>query len=163
MKVEDLPQFILQPLEGKGDDTWHRTDGRQWSPGQVVDHLATAIGNSANGFAGRLEKAQAGMTRRPRTLFQVGAWFVVSRTGWFGPKRKAPPTTIPGASPERSSTESKLKKGIAAFAALGPSLAGRTDVFLKHPVFGDLTYDEFSLFHCRHAAHHRKQIVTRSQ
>jgi hypothetical protein len=101
------------------------------------------------------------MTRRPRTLPQRMAWLLVGGAGWFPVRRQAPELTRPAARPERALTERRFADAVAAFTALRPHLGGRGDLFLKHPVFGDLTYDEFALFHVRHTNHHRKQIVER--
>ena len=35
------------------------------------------------------------------------------------------------------------------------------ELFVKHPVFGDLTLGEFMTFHVRHAEHHAKQVKAR--
>ena len=159
MKLEDLPDFMLGPLAGRDDDAWHRSPSGKWSPGEIVDHVATAIGNTAKGFESRLGKPA--MERRPRSMPQRIEWMFVGGLGWFPVKRQAPEPTRPQARPDRAATEKKLREAVAAYVALRPTLAGRTDLYLKHPVFGDLTYDEFGHFHMRHVNHHRKQLVKR--
>jgi hypothetical protein len=156
----DLAEFILEPLKGKGDDAWFAAPPGKWSPAEIVDHLATAIGNSAKGFASRAEKPP--MERRPRSMIQRAACVAVLRMGFFPPGRKAPEGTMPSTRPDRTATEAKLRDACAAFVNLQGTLGNRSrDLFLKHPVLGDLTLDEFKVFHHRHAAHHRAQIVER--
>ena len=156
-----LADYILEPLQGASDEAWARSPDGRWSPGQVVDHLATAIGNSARGFKERAGKPA--MRRRPRALKEIVAKAVVFNLGWFPGKPQAPTATIPADQPDRSATEAKLRAAVQAFVAaereLLPARAG--DLYLKHPRFGDLTLPEFMHFHVRHAVHHRKQIVQR--
>ena len=159
MTFDDLPDFMLGPLAGKDDAAWHRAPAGKWSPAEIVDHVATAIERSAAGFQSRLDKPA--MERRPRSMPQRVAWMIVGGTGWFPVRRQAPESTRPQARPERAATEKKLREAVAAYVALRPTLAGRSDLFLKHPVFGDLTYDEFAHFHVRHVNHHRKQLLER--
>ena len=159
MKVEELPGFMLAPLEGRDDEAWFRAPPGKWSPGEIVDHIAIAIERSAEGWRSRLDKPA--MTRRPRSPFQRIAWLIVGSTGWFPGRRIAPEPTRPSTRPDRAATEQRLRNAAVAYASLRPALGGRTDVFLKHPVFGDLTYDEYSRFHFRHVHHHRKQLIER--
>ena len=155
-----LPDTLLAPLAGRGDDAWSAAPDGKWSPGMIVDHVATAVENSAKGFASRADKPA--MTRRPRSMVQRVANVLVLGLGYFPSGRKAPETTLPSARPDRAATEARLRAACATFADVRRKLAHRPgDLFLKHPVLGDLTVDEFMRFHVRHAAHHRKQIVER--
>jgi hypothetical protein len=157
----DIPDRLLGPLEGKGDDVWHHGRPGVWSPGEIVAHVAIAIGTSAEGIASRREKPP--MQRRSVLPIQVIAKAIVLGTGWFPVRRKAPPTALPPTRPDRAATEAKLKGGIAAFERLAAELlpARRSDLFLKHPVFGDLAIEEWMRFHVVHTEHHRRQLIRR--
>lgn len=160
MPFRELPDFILAPLAGTAPEAWLAAPPGKWSPAEIVDHLATAIDNSAKGFASRADKPA--MTRRPHTMFQRVANVALIGFGWFPSGRKAPESTLPATKPDRAATEAKLRAGCAAFLELEQTLAHRSaDLFLKHPVLGDLTLPEFMQFHVRHAEHHRKQIIER--
>ena len=156
-----LDDYILEPLKGASDEQWARSRDGRWSPGQVVDHLATALTVCAQGFNDRAAKPP--MTRRPRTPKEFVARTIVFNTGWFPGNPKAPPATVPAPQPDRRATETKLRTAVAALLELQRTLlpARATDLYLKHPRFGDLTLPEFMHFHVRHAVHHRKQIVER--
>jgi hypothetical protein len=158
---KDLADYILAPLHGRAEEAWHAAPPGKWSPAEIVDHLATAMENSAKGFASRADKPP--MTRRPLGMPQRVAQAVVLRMGWFPGRRVAPETTRPQAHPDRAATEAKLRRAVDAFLELERTLlpARATDLFLKHPVLGDLTFAEFMCFHVRHAEHHRKQMVER--
>ncbi len=160
-KFSDLPAYLLAPLEGRGDEAWFGAPPGKWSPAEIVDHLATAMENSAKGFASRVDKPP--MRRRPRSVAQRLAHVALLGVGWFPRGRKAPETTRPAARPDRAATERRLRAGVEAFLDLERRLvpARASDLFLKHPVLGDLTLPEFMRFHVRHAQHHRKQIVAR--
>jgi uncharacterized protein DUF1569 len=161
VNVAGIPDYLLAPLAGAPDGAWDAAPPGAWSPGQIVSHIATAIGNSATGLASRADKPA--MQRRPRTLAQVVFWQVVLNTGWFGPRRRAPETSLPESHPERAATEAKLRDAVARFTqAADALLPGRArDLFLKHPVLGDLTIEEWQTFHVRHTAHHRRQLIRR--
>lgn len=157
----DLPDFILAPLRDKDERAWFAAPPGKWSPAEIVDHLATAIENSAKGFASRADKPA--MTRRPRSFRQRFAQHIVLRTGWFPRGRQAPEMTRPAVRPERSATEAKLRSAVESFLQVEKRLLPMraATLFLKHPVMGDLTFGEFMQFHIRHAEHHRKQILAR--
>ena len=65
--------------------------------------------------------------------------------------------------PDRAATAAQLREGVAHFERLARELlpARRTDLFAKHPVFGDLTIEEWMRFHVVHTEHHRKQLIGR--
>ncbi|MFI5208585.1 MAG: DinB family protein [Gemmatimonadales bacterium] len=157
----DIPAVMLGPLEGTGDEAWFHALPGQWCPGQVVDHVATAIESSARVFRSRTDKPP--MQRRPPTLRQRIFKVIVFGTGFFPPGRKAPETTLPAQRPERAVTERRLRDAVAAFLELERALlpARANDLYVKHPVFGDLTLEEWMTFHCRHSAHHAKQVRAR--
>ena len=157
----ELADRFLEPLRGRGDEDWRRSRDGEWSPGQIVEHLAIAIEMSARGFESRADKPP--MQRRPRSAWQVAAFQVVRLSGWFGPRRRAPEMTVPGMAPDRAATEARLRTAVAAYQAVEQRLLPRraNDLFVKHPVFGDLTLEEFKVFHVRHAEHHRQQMVDR--
>jgi hypothetical protein len=153
--------LLLAPLEGRGDDAWFRAPAGQWCAGQIIDHLATAMENSARGFASRHDKPS--MIRRRRTLGQLAACGLVLGLGWFPVRRTAPETTLPGSRPERTATEARLRAAVGAYLAMEDQLLPQraNNLFLKHPALGDLTIKEFELFHLRHAEHHLRQMLDR--
>lgn len=155
--LHEVPDYLLA---GISDDGWFKAPAGKWTPAEIVDHVATAIETSAKGFASRADKPA--MTRRPRTPFQRVANMLVLGLRWFPVRRQAPEMTRPAARPERAATEAKLRAACADYLAMQQRLGHRAgDMFLKHPVLGDLTIDEFARFHVSHAMHHRKQIVER--
>jgi len=159
--IGTLADRILAPLAGRSDADWaHASEGR-WSPGQIVNHLALAIDLSGKGFASRIDKPP--MRRRPATPAELAARLLVLRLGWFPVRRRAPATTTPEPQPDRTATERLLREAVARFAGAADTLlpSRAHDLFLKHPVLGDLNYPEWCRFHERHAAHHLKQLRSR--
>jgi hypothetical protein len=159
--ISDIPGLMLGPLAGKGDEAWFHAPPGKWCPGQVVDHVATALENSAKALRSRVDKPP--MRRRPRGPREVVAKFLVFAFGFFPPGRRAPETSLPAQRPERGPTEKKLTDAVAAFLELERTLlpARAGDLFVKHPIFGDLTLGEWLTFHRRHATHHAKQVRAR--
>jgi len=156
-----IPDLLLGPLVGRPDGAWARSAAGRWSPAQIVDHVAAAIELSARGFNERAGKPP--MTRRPRGISAALAQRVVFATGIFGVRRRAPAVTQPGPSPERAATEARLRQAVQHYLEVERHLlpARARDLFLKHPVFGDLTLGEFETFHVRHAEHHARQLRER--
>lgn len=156
-----LAETILAPLAGRSDADWFRAPPGKWSPGEIVHHLTVAIDNSGMGFASREGKPP--MRRRPLTPYQRVARLLIFGLGWFPPGRKSPAAALPAARPERAATETQLREAVARFVGLaGRLLPARShDLFVKHPVMGDLTLPEWERFHVLHAAHHLKQIRAR--
>jgi|SRR5579859_7890580 len=161
IQFKDIPALMLGPLEGKGDEAWFHAPPGKWCPGQVVDHVTTSIEKSAQTLRSRADKPP--MQRRPISLPQRIFKLVVFRTGFFPPGRKAPETALPAQRPERAATERRLRDGVALFLELERTLlpARASDLFVKHPIFGDLTLGEWMTFHRRHAAHHARQVRAR--
>ena len=157
----DLPATVLGLLEGRPDADWHRGPSGRWTPAQIVEHLAISLDWSGRTFAER--RARAPMARRPRGLIaRVGSVLIV-RWGWFPPGFNAPEPTRPGPRPDPAAVAGRFREGHARFLALAPSLlpGRRLDLFVKHPVIGDLTFEEWQRFHVVHCAHHAKQIRAR--
>lgn len=157
----DLPDLILRPLTGRPDADWFRSPPGMWSAAQIVHHLGVGIDQSGSAFATRIEKPP--MRRRPRTWYERGANLLIMRAGWFPPGGKAPSQILPAERPERAAVEKQFTEGIQRFLDLKRRLlpARRYDLFVKHPVLGDLTLEEWMKFHVRHATHHARQIRQR--
>jgi uncharacterized protein DUF1569 len=160
-RFAELPDLVLGPLAGRADADWYRAPAGKWCPAQIVEHLALGLDTSSRVFDER--RAKPPMTRRPRTLFQRLAYVALVQVGWWPPGRKAPEMTRPAERPDRAAVERKVREAVDRFQRLErellPARAG--DLFVKHPVLGDLTIPEWMRFHVKHARHHAKQIVER--
>ena len=156
-----IPELVLGPLVGRPAADWHRGPPGKWTPAQIVHHLAISIDGSSRVFEER--RAKLPMGRRPRSMRQRVAHLVYIDLGWIRSGREAPSVTKPAAHPDVAAVERQLRDGVARFLSLERELlpARRNDLFVKHPVFGDLTLPEWLTFHVRHCAHHAKQIRAR--
>ena len=156
-----LPDLLLEPLQGQPETAWLAAPAGRWCPGQIVDHVAAAIETSAQAFESRAAKPP--MQRRPRPLYLAAIQRLLFMTGVFPRGRRSPESALPAAAPDRPATESRLRAAVKHMLELEqrllPARAG--DLFVKHPVFGDLTLREFMTFHVRHAEHHARQIRDR--
>jgi hypothetical protein len=157
----ELPDLLLAPLEGKPEAAWLAAPAGRWCPGQIVDHVAAAIEASARAFESRA--ARPPMSRRPRALWQAAAQQLVFLTGLFPRGRRAPEVALPAVAPDRAATQARLRAAVQHTLDLERRLmpARSADLFVKHPVFGDMTLREFMTFHVRHAEHHARQIRDR--
>ncbi len=156
-----IPDVVLGPLAGRPEADWHRAPPGKWTPAQIVHHLAISLETSGRVFEER--RAKPPMRRRPRTVRERLAYFLVLQIGWTPSGREAPAMTRPAERPEPRAVERQLRDGVARFLGLGRDLlpARRDDLFVKNPALGDLTLPEWLRFHIRHCAHHAKQIRAR--
>ncbi|HEX4633232.1 MAG TPA: DUF1569 domain-containing protein [Gemmatimonadales bacterium] len=163
ISLDGLPDLVLGPLAGKSDADWYRAPAGKWNSAQVVEHLAISLEGSGKGFDSRRDKSP--MTRRPKTIVERVASFLILTVGWFPPGREAPSGSRPAEQVDRKYAESHFREGIARFNQIAPDLLARRprDLFVKHPRLGDLTLPEWMRFHLVHCRHHAKQIRERSQ
>lgn len=156
-----LPDLVLGPLAGRSDADWYQAPPGKWNSAQIVEHLALALEGSGRGFEQR--RAHAPMQRRRRTPVEFALRSIVVGMGWFPPGATAPKVSTPPAQVDRGHAEAHFREGVARFIELAPALlpARTADLFVKHPRFGDLTFEEWMRFHVIHARHHAKQIRAR--
>ncbi len=161
MNFSDLPDIVLGPLVGRPDPDWYKAPPGKWCPAQIVEHLAIGIDWSSRKFVERRHRAP--MTRRPRDLRARVAYVLLLRLGWWPPGAQAPEGTRPAEHPDRDGVEQKFREGVARFLELERALlpARQHDLFVKHPVLGDLTLGEWLRFHVSHCRHHARQIRER--
>ncbi len=116
-----------------------------WSPGQIYRHLATAYNGSIDGFK----------TTFPWFMrFMAGLFKKKLLAGAMPPGIKLPPAFAKEVLPEPTSTEDGLAQLRAAVARLA-----RDPHRAKHPVFGDLTKEEWNQIHLNHAKLHMSFLV----
>jgi hypothetical protein len=156
-----IPDMVLGDLAGRPEADWHRAPPGKWSPAQIVHHLAISVDGSSRVFQDR--RAKPPMRRRPRPLRQRLAHFLYIDVGWIPSGRRAPEVTVPAEHPDAGAVERQLRDGVTRFLALARELlpARGSDLFVKHPRFGDLSLPEWLRFHVRHCRHHAKQIRAR--
>ncbi|MBI1966518.1 MAG: DinB family protein [Gemmatimonadetes bacterium] len=157
----DLPDVVLGPLAGRPDADWYHAPPGKWCPAQIVEHLAIGLDSSSRRFEER--RAREPMVRRPRSPLARIAYFFIMRLGWVPGVFNAPEGTRPSDRPDRAAAERRFREGVARFQELERILlpARRNDLFVKHPVLGDLNFEEWLHFHVWHCGHHAKQIRER--
>ncbi len=155
-----LEPMVLQPLHHLNREDWHRRVPGKWSIAQLVQHLAIGIDTVATTFEKRASKQ--GMKRRatPReTLLR----HVMLGLGRLNSGRDAPAGTVPEDRPDPEATTAQFRMGVARLEAMVQSWPPerQLQVFVKHPVVGDLNLPEWVRFHYVHCRHHAKQIEAR--
>jgi hypothetical protein len=159
--LSELPALVLGPLEGRPDAAWEQGPAGKWTPAQIVDHLAIGLESSAARFLERGSKPP--MKRRRRTPVEWLSKLVILGLRWYPTGRKAPEGTVPASAIGRAAAEARFRKGLALWEQAAATLlpARRHDLFVKHPVLGDLTMEEWMAFHVLHSRHHARQIRER--
>jgi hypothetical protein len=155
-----LEPMVLGPLHGLSDQDWHRGPPRKWNISQIVAHLALGVDISSTVFAQR--KDQTGMPRRS-TPGQAVLRHLLLGFGTFPPGRQAPETTRPPERPDPEIVAAQYRMGVERFTTMAESWPEerQLEVFVKHPVLGDLNLPEWVRFHFVHARHHARQIQSR--
>jgi len=158
---DDLPDIVLGPLADRPEAHWYAAPSGKWCAAQIVEHLALGLEWSARKFEER--RSRDPMVRRPRSLFERGAHFLIMNLGWFPSGFEAPSASVPAARVEGGIAESHFRHGVARHQELARLLlpARARDLLVRHPRFGDLTLPEWLEFHVRHARHHARQIRAR--
>jgi hypothetical protein len=127
--LDDVMPEVERLLEG------HEIVGR-WSLGQILHHLAKGLRLTVEGAPDPVAPPVPEVIRR--------RFF---RTGRFPDGRESPPFLVPGPACEAPTEAEALRAALGRYtASAGP--------FPPHPRLGDLTRDEWDLFHRMHCAHH---------
>ena len=160
-RFAELPDLVLGPLAGRPQPDWYRAPPSKWCPAQIVEHLAIGVDWSSRKFDERSRRGP--MARRSRDLRARVAYVLLLGLGWWPPGAQAPEGTVPPDHPDHLAAERKFREGVARFLELERTLlpARRNDLFVKHPVLGDLNLEEWLRFHVSHCQHHAKQIRER--
>lgn len=159
--IREVERLLLGPLRAAPRGRWTRSVGGRWSPIQVIEHVALGVDMSARGLEQRREAGP--MARRRFGIgVRVAAWALLT-AGYIPPGFKAPAFSAPAERPEPERVQTLLLDGVARFERLAAELLPRRalDLFLKHPMLGDLTLPEWMRFHVVHARHHAGQVRRR--
>ncbi len=134
-RLEDVLADVDQLLAG-----YHRVG--EWSLGQICNHLATALNNAID-LHGKLDPPT--QPEDPRLAMVRMRFFRANR---FPDGVAAPlPELVPGPGLDDHDEARALGLALARFQA--------ADVpFAPHPRLGSMTKDDWTQFHCLHAAHH---------
>jgi hypothetical protein len=155
-----LEPMVLGPLHHLEGEDWHRRVTGKWSIAQIVRHLAIGIDYAATTLEKRADKR--GMKRRatPReTLLR----HIYLGFGRVRPGRNAPQGSLPEDRPDPEATLAQFRMGVARLEALLQSWPPerQLEVFVKHPLLGDLNLPEWVRFFYVHCRHHLRQIEAR--
>ncbi|MBI4421905.1 MAG: DUF1569 domain-containing protein [Gemmatimonadetes bacterium] len=155
-----LEPMVLGPLHGIGGDTWHRAPRGKWSITQIIAHLGMGIDLSSATFERRGEKQ--GMIRRS-SPGQAVLRHLLLGLGRYPPGRKAPESTAPPEHPDPDLITAQFRMGVERFGTLIETWPEerQLQVFVKHPLLGDLNLPEWVRFHYVHCRHHARQIRDR--
>jgi hypothetical protein len=116
-----------------------------WSPGQVYRHLANAFNGSIDGFPEDFPWYIRLMAKLFRKRILAGT---------MPPGIKLPPGFAKAVLPEPTTTEEGLADLRAAVARLG-----REPRRARHPVFGEMTREEWDRIHLQHASLHMSFLM----
>jgi hypothetical protein len=155
-----LEPLVFAPLHGLDPEDWHRAPKGKWTIAQIIAHLAAGVDRSSAVFEERA--AKQGMSRRS-TPGQAILRHLLLMLGQFPPGRKSPEATRPPEHPDADLVAAQYRMGVERFARLAESWPEQrqVEIFVKHPLLGDLNLPEWVRFHFVHGRHHARQIRDR--
>lgn len=161
-RLADLDVIVLGPLAGRSEAEWQRAPAGKWTPAQIVEHLALAFEYSARG----VEERRADGPMRPRwpTPMQWLGRAVVFGWRWLPAGiAKSPRVARPMPHVAAPDAERHFREGLARWRDLEARLlpARSRDLYVRHPLLGDLNVDQWIRLHAWHCRHHAKQIRRR--
>jgi hypothetical protein len=156
-ELESARRRLHSEIEGIEGEEWARRPGRDWSIGQVMEHLARAEASIVNGARNALDRgrgAKPGLTDGVRRfIWRSGVTNLMRvRTS----ERLDPPEA-----PPRAEVLARLASSREGLLQVLESAAGRdlANLRLKHPFFGALPFLDMIGFVAWHEDRHRRQIV----
>ncbi len=155
-----IEPMIFGPLHGLLPGDWHKAPKGKWTIAQIVAHLAKGTDLSSAVLQERANKT--GMRRRS-TPGQAVLRHLLLMVGKFPPGMKSPERTRPDEKPDVDLVSAQYRMAIerlGTFTETWPE-ERQTEVFVQHPVLGDLNLKEWVRFHYVHARHHARQIRSR--
>jgi hypothetical protein len=122
--------------------------------------LALGLDTVATTFERRAQKQDM---RRRATPSQALLRHLVLGIGRFPRGRQAPAASVPEARPDPEAAAAQFRMAVARLELLLDTWSPerQLQVFVKHPVLGDLNLPEWIRFHYVHCRHHARQIAAR--
>ncbi|NIM49242.1 MAG: DUF1569 domain-containing protein [Gemmatimonadales bacterium] len=155
-----LESLVLNPLRGLSDDEWHRAPKGKWTVAQIVEHLSISVDLVAGLFEKRANKK--GMRRRA-TPVQGLLRHLILGLETIPPGLRAPEAARPSEKPDPELMLAQFRMGVErlkAFVEQWPE-ERQLQVFVRHPLLGDLNLPEWVRFHYLHNRHHARQMEDR--
>ena len=159
-QLSSLESLVLGPLGDVSGDVWCTTPEGKWSLVQIVEHLAIAFDLVANGFAALPE----GESReREATPSQAVLRHALLGSGELPKGMRAPDISEPSDNPDPELVVARFRMGIERTRALLDDWPEerQVELFLRHPILGDLNLPEWVRFHFVHCTLHARQIEKR--
>ena len=159
-QLEALEPIILTKLHGVSGEEWHAAPKGRWSLAQILHHVAVSTDTAVQA----LDRHQHDEPRERRAKpGQHLARHVLLGVGRFPPGRKSPMAALPDERPDPELAKAQLRMAVHHLEALAQELAPerQEQLFVMHPVIGDLNFPEWVRFLYVHNRHHAQQITVR--
>lgn len=152
--------MILQPLHGLADGDWHRGPPGKWTIAQIVEHLSIGVDLVATLFERRADAS--GMRRRSKPYQSVLRQLLLG-VGRIPSGLKAPEVSRPSDHPDPELITAQFRMGVERLKGFDEAWPDerKGNVFVAHPLLGDLNLPEWVRFHYLHCRHHAGQIKRR--
>lgn len=159
-QLRRLESLILDPLQDVEGESWHRAPKGKWSLAQILTHLSIGADLVATTLEHRVGKL--GMKRRATRREAVFRHLLLG-VGKFPPGSEAPERTVPEDRPDPELITAQFRMALERLEVMLEQWPEdrQLNVFVRHPVLGDLNLPEWIRFQYVHGRHHAGQIQER--
>lgn len=157
-----LEPMVLHPLRDLQDDWWHRAPEGKWTIAQILEHMAVGVDVVATLLEKRGDKKN--MRRRSKPYQSVLRHLVLG-VGRHPGGLKAPEVARPTEKPDPELIVAQFRMGVERLKEYHETWTDdqKENVFVAHPLLGDLNLAEWARFHYLHCRHHAEQIKWRQR
>ncbi len=159
-QLERLEPMVLGPLNGLAGADWHRAPPAKWSVCQIVQHLAMSVDLVATAFERRADEP---VMQRRATPHQTVLRHILLGVGRIPGGVEAPDVVRPHEEPDPALAMAQFRMGVERHGTLVDMWPQerQLEVFVRHPIVGDLNLPEWIRFHYVHCRHHARQLERR--
>ncbi len=152
-----LEPLVLNPVHGLSEEDWHRAPREKWTVAQIVEHLAVSVDLVAQMFE---ERGEVQRMRRRTKPHQTVLRHLVLGVGRMPGGIKTFQAAAPSDAPDPELSAAQFRMGVELLRHLADAWPEeqQENVFVGHPLLGDLNLPEWVRFHYLHCREHGRQI-----
>ena len=159
-QLDQLAPMVLDPINGLDGSEWHLAPTGKWTICQILHHLAMGVDLVAGAFERRSDKPP--MERRA-SPHQTILRHLLLGAGKIPSGIESPEPVRPTEQPDPELVTAQFRMGVERLGELVETWPEQRqlEIFVRHPIVGDLNLPEWVRFHYVHCRHHARQIVDR--
>lgn len=154
-QLERLERLVLEPVNGLRGPDWQRAPAGRWSVCQILQHPALGVDIVASAFERRADR---GTMKRRASPHQTIVRHLLLGVGRIPTGIQSPEPVRPHEDPDPELVAAQFRVGVERLATMVDTWPEQRqlEVFVRHPIAGDLNLPEWVRFHHVHSRHHAK-------